>query len=211
MPRQNRVDPFGDLHADSALGMFTGNRGGLIDNDGTLSRHHNGTLWITCLTDYRDWSHPLDAPRTWTPLFFLDDAVALSAGHRPCGLCRRGAYEAYRSAVSEASDGAIANASTINRTLASQRLRRGRGLQRRTDRITWRAQAASLPVGTVILLDGEAHLIGLRGVQRFAFSGWEKPEPIREVEVEVLTPKLSVAAMAHGFAPMLHGSAAKPR
>ena len=98
MPRRNRVDPWGDLHATSSRGAFTGNRGCLVDDERTLVRHHRGTLWIACVTEYGDWRHPLDAPHRWTPVFFLDDAVALAAGHRPCGLCRRDAYLAYRTA-----------------------------------------------------------------------------------------------------------------
>ena len=99
MPRRNRVDPWGDLHAVPARGLFTGNRGCLVDDVGQLKRHHNGSLWIVCRTQFQDWKHPIAAPRTWTPLFFLDDAVALAAGHRPCGLCRRADYNAYRAAV----------------------------------------------------------------------------------------------------------------
>ena len=48
-----------------------------------MARHHRGPLWITCLLAYQGWRHPLDRPGTWTPIFFLDDAVALAAGHRP--------------------------------------------------------------------------------------------------------------------------------
>ncbi|MDX2381300.1 MAG: hypothetical protein QNM02_16255, partial [Acidimicrobiia bacterium] len=128
MPLQNRVDPWGDLHTESARGMFTGNRGCLVDDAERLVRHHRGSLWITCRTTYRGWRHPLTAPRTWTPLFFLDDAVALAAGHRPCGLCRRTDYLAYRQAVTTAvrADKPVL-ADQLNRRLAFERLRRGRG------------------------------------------------------------------------------------
>ena len=96
MARRNRVDPFGDLDAVPDRGLFTGNRGCLVDEHGELVRHHRGSLWITCVLKYKDWKSPLSAPRHWTPLFFLDDAVALAAGHRPCGLCRPTAYRAYK-------------------------------------------------------------------------------------------------------------------
>ena len=73
MTRRNRVDPWGDLHAVSTRGLFTGNRGCLVDDDGAIVRHHRSTtLWITCRTSFRGWRHPLDAPHVWTPLFFLD-------------------------------------------------------------------------------------------------------------------------------------------
>ena len=97
--RRNRVDPWGDLHADPARGLFTGNRGALVDDDRRIVRHHtSSTLWITCVLRFKDWRHPLDQPHVWTPLFFLDDAVALAAGHRPSATCRRADYVAYRDA-----------------------------------------------------------------------------------------------------------------
>src|SRR5437764_6202708 len=71
-PRRNRVDPWGDLHAVPDRGLFTGNRGCLVDSTGELARHHRGKLWITCLTTFPDRKHPLDEPHRWTPIFFLD-------------------------------------------------------------------------------------------------------------------------------------------
>jgi hypothetical protein len=100
MPRRNRVDPWGDLHAVSARGLFTGNRGCIVDEREQVVRHHrSSTLWITCLIEFRDWRVPLARPNRWTPIFFLDDAVALAAGHRPCATCRRDLYRTYRDAV----------------------------------------------------------------------------------------------------------------
>ena len=106
--------------------MFTGNRGCLVDATGDLVRHHRGNLWITCLTSFCAWRHPLDEPRTWTPLFFLDEAVALAAGHRPCGLCRPDVYKSFRDALTRAlgRDEPL-RAVEVNQRLAAERLRRG--------------------------------------------------------------------------------------
>ncbi|CAN5751924.1 hypothetical protein BH20ACT4_BH20ACT4_12810 [soil metagenome] len=76
------MDPWGDLHAAGGRGLFTGNRGCLVNDAGDVVRHHHGNLWITCVTEFRDWKSPLAAPNRWTPIFFLDDAVAL-AGRPP--------------------------------------------------------------------------------------------------------------------------------
>src|SRR3954452_12883878 len=92
VPRRNRVDPWGALHAVAPRGLFTGNRGCVVDDHENVVRHHGSQLWITCLTAFRGWRWPLARPRRWTPLFFLDDAVALAAGHRPCATCRRADY-----------------------------------------------------------------------------------------------------------------------
>jgi hypothetical protein len=207
--RRNRVDPWGDLHADPARGMFTGNRGCLVDDDRRIVRHHrSSTLWITCRLRFRDWRHPLDEPRVWTPLFFLDDAVALAAGHRPCATCRRADYTAYRDAVS--ADGARLTAGEIDRRLAAERLRRGRGLDRAGDRPLWRGDVDSLPTGTVVVLDGQPHLVTRDAVQRFGFGGWGPSVAHPSGEVDVLTPPTSVAALAGGFTPTLHQTALDP-
>jgi len=205
--RRNRVDPWGDLHAHPARGLFTGNRGCLVDDERRLVRHHrSSTLWIACLLRFRDWRHPLDEPHIWTPLFFLDDAVALAAGHRPCATCRRADYVAYRDAVE--GDGPRLLASELDRRLASERLRRGRGLERAADRPVRRADVDTLPPGAVIVVDGWAHLLGPESIQRFDFAGWRQPTDRPTGPVGVLTPPTSIVALAGGFTPTLHASAA---
>jgi hypothetical protein len=173
-----------------------------------LTRHHRGSLWITCLTLYRDWKNPLTEAGRWTPIFFLDDAVALAAGHRPCGLCRREDYLAYRAAVARFIGRAI-DATDLNRRLANERLRPGAGLERARDRRVWEARLSELPVGTVVVGDGgEARLVLEDRLMRFEFDGWADPisRSSRE-EVLTLTPPTSVAALSNGFYPVLHPSA----
>lgn len=202
MTRRNRVDPYGDLHADPARGMFTGNRGCLVDDGGEVVRHYRGTLWITCVTRFRGRRVRLARPGRWTPLFFLDDAVALAAGHRPCGECRRGDHLAYRDAVA-ADAGRPVRAGDLNGRLAAERLRRGRGVERAADRRTW--QGTDLPDGTVVVTDGPRLVHGDR-LLAFSFDGWRDPVPRPAGPLTVLTPPTSVAALRHGFAPTLHPS-----
>lgn len=209
MPRRNRIDPWGDLHAVAPRGLFTGNRGCVVDDEEQVVRHHGSALWITCLTEFRGWRWPLARPRRWTPLFFLDDAVALAAGHRPCATCRRPAYLAYRDAVTRATQTARPLlAAELNRRLNAERLQRGRGLERAGDRITWAAPFAELPDGTVVVgADGRCKLVFGSRLLTFAFSGWEAPERRPgQGAARVLTPPTSVAALAHGFQPVLHPS-----
>lgn len=212
MPRRNRVDPWGDLHAVSSRGLFVGNRGCLVDEAGALARHNNGTLWITCRTEYKDWKHPLEAPGTWTPLFFLDDAVALAAGHRPCGLCRRSDYLEFQSAVTSAAGAALTMlAPELNRMIAAERHRPGRGLSRAEDRILWSSPIDSIPAGTVVLdpRSKQPVLVTKSHSQAFTFDGWATPiERPFGINVEVLTPPTSVAALINGFSPRLHWTAA---
>jgi hypothetical protein len=211
VPRRNRVDPWGDLHAVADRGLLTGNRGCLVDDAGEVVRHHrSSSLWITCRTSYRDWRHPLAAPGIWTPIFFLDDAVALAAGHRPCALCRRDAYRSYRDSVSTGvgADRSL-KAIELDRRLSAERLRRGRGLERRRDRLVWTADIEALPDGTVIVGDdGEPALVVRDRLRTFGFDGWGRGRSRpRRGSVPVLTPPTSAAALGHGFAPELHPTA----
>lgn len=212
MPRRNRVDPWGDLHAVSSRGLFTGNRGCLVDDASDLVRHQRGALWITCRLEYRNWRHPLAAPNTWTPLFFLDDAVALAAGHRPCGLCRRADYLSFQNAVTLAlHSGSTTLAPELNRRLAAERYRKGRGLLRAQDRILWSNSMETLPPGSVVVdpTTRRPSLVTSRHIQPFTFDGWGPPigRP-RGIEFDVLTPPTAVAALTNGFVPVLHPTAA---
>ena len=211
-PRRNRVDPWGDLHAVADRGLFTGNRGCLVSDDRQLVRHHQGTLWITCLTEFKGRRKELDTPRRWTPLFFLDDAVALAAGHRPCGECRPAAYRAFRDGVTVGLGAAEpVPAGELNRRLGAERLvrgGRGRGLERAGDRRLWRAAVDALPPGTVVADEARrALLVTGDAVRPFGFDGWGPTEAPPAGEVAVLTPPTSVLALAHGFEPVLHPSA----
>ena len=97
------------------------------------------------------------------------------------------------------------SASDLNDALASERLRRGRGVDRARDRITWRAHCEDLPSGTVILVDGAPHLVGGAGIHRFGFGGWGEVTSMPDSQVEVLTPPTSVAALTNGFVPVIAG------
>jgi hypothetical protein len=203
------VDPWGDLHAVASRGLLTGNRGCVVDDHERVVRHHGSSLWITCVTEFRGWRWPLARPRRWTPLFFLDDAVALAAGHRPCATCRRDAYSTYRDAVTRAVDAsAPLLGAQLNQRLQAERHRRGRGLARAGDRIVWSAPFAELPDGTIVVApDGACRLVLASRLLRFSFDGWVDPTPRPAGQATVLTPPTSVAALARGYQPWLHPSA----
>ena len=207
------MDPWGDLHALTSRGLLTGNRGCVVDDRERVVRHHGSSLWITCRTEFRDRRQPLARPRRWTPLFFLDDAVALAAGHRPCATCRQSDYLAYRDAVTWATGApAPLRARHLNERLGAERLRRGRGLGRAPDRILWSASWAEVPDGTVVVdAEGGAQLVVGDGLLAFSFDGWgaATPRPSGGAAT-VLTPPTSVAALAHGYRPLLHPSAGGP-
>lgn len=210
MPRRNRVDPWGDLHAVAPRGLFTGNRGCVVDDRENVVRHHGSQLWITCVTKFKDWKFGLARPGRWTPLFFLDEAVALAAGHRPCATCRAADYAAYRDAVTAATKSPVPLlASQLNKLLYQERHRPGRGFDRARDRITHARAFSELPDGVIVVApDGACQLVAGDRLLRFSFEGWGAPSVRpRSGEAKVLTPPTSVGALLQGYKPLLHPSA----
>jgi hypothetical protein len=201
MPRQNRVSPFSAIEADPARGLFTGNRGILHDAQGRMiSTRWRHPHWIICELKYKDWRRPIAAPGRWTELFFLDEAVALAAGHRPCAFCRRSAYLAYRAAA-----GLPASAKAIDAILHAQRVPLIDGAERPLRPL------GDLPAGAFFVLPEEplAPLIQLESkVMRWTHAGYQPhPALAPRTQVSVLTPLASVAALQNGYAAVLHPSA----
>src|SRR5437763_9447263 len=128
MPLQNRVTPFGEIVAIPQRGMFTGNRG-IIHDPATrtlLNRRWASRAWLVCLCEYKDRWRPVMGRRSWTELFFLDEAVALAAGHRPCFFCRRQAAEAFRNAWALGRARKVPLAAEMDSVLHAERLDHGR-------------------------------------------------------------------------------------
>lgn len=204
---RNRVDPWGDLRVHTGRGTLTGNRGCLIRTPGVIGSHQQISTWISCLLEFKGWHHPVSETNTWTPLFFLDEAVALAAGHRPCATCRRPAFRSYCLAVARSlgSDVPI-RATEIDRRLKTERYvdvgngSSARGFTRWADRRLWTMAWDELPVGAVVVMDGQPVLVQEECVRSFSFDGWGLPLPRpRNGEATVLTPPTSVAALSHGY------------
>lgn len=98
MPLQNRVTPFGDIVSIDQRGLFTGNRGIIHDPETKtlLSKRWATKTWLVCDCRYKERRRTVMAGRSWTELFFLDEATALAAGHGPCFLCRRDEASRFR-------------------------------------------------------------------------------------------------------------------
>lgn len=202
MTRQNRVLPTGEIVALDERGMLTGNRGCLHDTAGRLGvarwRHHH---WISCELSWNGVRRQMMAPNRWTELFFLDEAVALAAGHRPCALCRRSDWLAFRAAWAMAF-GTLPDTPGIDRTLHAARVDSRSRAHRRHE-----APAQDLPAGTFILYDGTPALVTESGLQTWRPGGYGPALPTPMDRVTVLTPRPLVAVLTAGFRPRLHSSA----
>lgn len=203
MPLQNRVDPFGLVHADPSRGLFMGNRGGCFHRDDrTLKpRHWASRQWITCLLAFKDRKRTLMQPGRYTELFFLDEATALAAGHRPCWECRREEAKAFSAALVAAGIAPERHrVGLLNDAVAGevQAVLKGKAARETI-------APADLPDGAMFAL-GDTAFLKLKGAARpWGFSGYGALQALPETGLR-LTPTWSCAALAHGYTPRLHPS-----
>jgi hypothetical protein len=207
VPLQNRVTPLSEIIATPGRGLVYGNRGCLHDERGVIRRHQATRRWIACQLDFRGRHRPrLMAPGRYTELFFLDDATALAAGHRPCAECRRPDYNRLTALWTELHPGQ-SGADAIDAQLAEERLV-GRGAGRRLHEVRWR----ELPDGTVVFHEDVPSLV--LGSRLLAWSpiGYDATSARpRRGRALVITPPSLVALLAAGWAPVvpfIHPSAA---
>jgi len=203
MAHQNRVTPFGDIIATPERGLLMGNRGILHDRTGKLgAKRWAGRAWLICVLAYKNWHRDIMVPGQYTHLFFLDEATALAAGHRPCALCQRTRFNEFRAAwVGHESD----RAASLDRRLHEERLTKTR--LKRTHRVAYGALAD----GAMFVTPDAPNkaLLKWRGrVLRWSPAGYV-PDfgTMIPRDIEALTPPSTMAAMKNGYVPHVHPSA----
>ncbi|KRR14796.1 hypothetical protein CQ12_29975 [Bradyrhizobium jicamae] len=203
MPLQNRVTPSGDIIATTHRGQFTGNRG-IIHDPATktlLRKRWSSPAWITCLCEFRGWRRPVMGRRSWTELFFLDEATAFAAGHRPCFFCRRDDANRFRAAWEKGNGVADIRAREMDSVLHRERLERGR---KRLHPLP--VPVMQLPDGAMVQLGEESFLIVRGRALRWSMAGYSKTEATIE-DAQLLTPPSTLRALNAGYRPVLHPSA----
>lgn len=214
MPLQNRVDPFGDILATPARGLFTGNRG-VIHDPATRTLHARRwttKAWIICTLE-----HPRGVKREpmgrnapsggagWTELFFLDEATALAAGHRPCFYCRREAAKRFADAFADVFGIAAPKAAEIDARLHGERLASGGSPTLLTER-----EVRNLPDGAMVSLGERAFAMKGGRLLPWSFSGYgARPSTCRSLPegARLITPPTTVAILRAGYRLVMHASA----
>jgi hypothetical protein len=207
-PLCNRVTPTGEIVADPARGLLMGNRGCLHTPDRRLGvARWRSKLWICCTLRWKDVRRDPMPPGRWTALFFLDEATALAAGHRPCAYCRRGDYLAF----AEAWRGARGLAERPRATRMAAKLHAERVDPRTRRQATRPARVADLPDGAMIRYGGTVALVTGGRVLPWSLGGYGAPIVVPAGgSVDLLTPPTTVDVLAAGYRPLLHPSAAPP-
>jgi hypothetical protein len=197
-PLRNRVTPSGELIATEHRGTMYGNRGVLHNDDLALVRRYQVRRWLVCVLEFRGRRRPILRPRRYTELFFLDEAVALAAGHRPCAECRHPAYQSFRTAWTTAlALPGKSSADDIDRVLHDERRLVGGA------RVTYPAPLRELPDGVFIARDGEFWLVHGGGLHRWTPAGYAERTDQFDGPAAVLTPRSTVAAIRAGYRPLV--------
>lgn len=202
---QNRVTPRGELIDTAARGNLMGNRGCLHNELQQIVRHHHGKRWISCRLSFKGVKRKIMAPGKYTELFFLDEATALAAGHRPCAECSRHRYREFVEAWAKGNPGVFGsdglNANTVDAHLHSERL------DEQGNKRMFTEELDSLPDGTfvmwpaaqpehAVLVLGDALLVW----KPDAYALMARARP-KGVNVSVITPRSIVNALSAGYRP----------
>ncbi len=213
MPLRNRVDPFGEIHAVDARGMFTGNRGVIHDPDTRtlLTRRWTTAAWIICECEFKGHRRAVMGRNTrsgnagWTELFFLDEVTALAAGHRPCFYCRREKAKEYAECFGKAFAIARPTVAQIDRRLHGERLASGGHPVSVTD-----SDFVALPDGAMVLQGKRAFANKGEGMREWSFSGYRgycEYKSLHGSDVRLCTPATTLLVLKAGYQPVWHSSA----
>jgi len=202
-PLQNRVTPAGDIIATPHRGLFTGNRG-IIHDPATrtlLRRRWASPAWLTCVCEFRGRRRQVMGGRSWTELFFLDEATALAAGHRPCFFCRRDDALRFRAAWEQGNGVAGILARDIDAALHRERLSGGK---KRLHPLPMPLR--ELPDGAMVQEGTESYLIVQGRALNWSPAGYRKTQNALQ-DAMLLTPPSTLRALRAGYRPVLHPSA----
>ena len=202
MPLQNRVKPSGDIVATEHRGTFTCNRG-IIHDPATrtlLTKRWSTPAWLTCVCEFRGRRRQVMSRRSWTELFFLDEATAFAAGHRPCFFCRREDAKRFRGCWEAGNAVGDLSAKAMDAVLHAERLDRGK---KRLHPLPMPLH--ELPDGAMVLADGENYLVADGKTLRWSFAGYSRADVAGPAML--LTPPSTIRAFQAGYRPVLHASA----
>ena len=191
----------------SARGTLLGNRGVLHNDRKEIVAPWRTKAWLTCRLAWKGRKRTVMSPGSYTELFFLDEATAFAAGHRPCAECRRERFREFKAAWAAANAAVVASAdppiTVIDSILHAERVLRG------GKKVTYAADVDSLPDGTMVEVDGTAYLIWQKLLLQWSFAGYTEVKELLQRRVQVLTPASIVQILSGGFRPQVHESARK--
>jgi len=207
MPKQNRVTPWGEIIATSARGTLMGNRGCLHDAQQQIRKLYQGKRWIFCKLEFKGRHRAVMTPGFYTELFFLDEAMALAAGHRPCAECSREQFDYFRILWARANPQLTKSrkppAPFLDNVLHMERVTAD------NQKVVYEERLSRLPNGCFVTLppDQQTCLVFDNALFVWSSSGYTKKlaRP-NHLKVKILTPRSIVKTLAAGYRAAIHPS-----
>lgn len=202
---QNRVDPLGRIIKTSARGAFMGNRGVIHNEHKEITHAFKHKAWITCVLAFKGRKRTVMTAGRWTELFFLDEATAFAAGHRPCFECRREDAKKFKSCWIQGNPQYNFSMSTsineIDAVIHRERITNDK------KKVMYQRLSSDIPEGTFILMNGDPYLFNKGKLHRWTPFGYENSIALPEASMlTVLTPDSIANAFRAGYVPQIKGS-----
>jgi hypothetical protein len=198
---QNRVDPFGKIIKTPERGSWLGNRGVLHNPKQEIVRSYKLKAWITCVLEFRGRHREVMQPDRWTELFFLDEATAFSAGHRPCFQCRYIDHQRFKDMWLKGNLSYGFNSKTpvakIDEIIQKERIADDK------TKVTYEENAKALPEGTFVSYNHQPYLVRNDQMRLWSPAGYENPIPFPDTKMLVLTPRSIVNMFSAGYVPQM--------
>lgn len=200
---QNRVDPFGNIIKTQERGAWMGNRGVIHNHQKEIVRPYKLKAWITCVLQFKGRHREVMSPDRWTELFFMDEATAFSAGHRPCAECRREDFNRFKkywlAGNTEAGFNLKTPISFIDKFVHLERV------DQKNCKKTHTHEAGQLPDGSMVKISDRAYVKKAGRLYEWSPGGYKNPVEIPDGELDVLTPLSFVKTFQAGYVPQIAG------
>jgi hypothetical protein len=199
---QNRVDPFGKIIRTPERGAWLGNRGVLHNHQQEIIRPYKVKAWITCVLEFKGRHREVMQPDRWTELFFLDEATAFSAGHRPCAQCRHADNQHFKRLWIKGNPQYGFHMKTavalIDEIIQAERIAADKS------KVTYEEDLRTLPNGTFVSYMDRSYLVKDNQLYLWLPGGYEKPIGFPEIKkLPVLTPQSIVNMFSVGYVPQM--------
>jgi hypothetical protein len=199
---QNRVNPFGDIIKTPARGSFMGNRGVIHNKHKEITHAFRHKAWITCLLEFKARKRAVMTPDRWTELFFLDEATAFAAGHRPCFECRREDAKRFKSCWIQGNPSYNFNMNTSIKEI-DEVIHRER-IDSSNKKVMHQRLPSEIPEGTFLLIGADPYLLSKGRLCRWTPFGYENIIALSQNHaVMVITPNSIVNAFRVGYIPQI--------
>lgn len=180
-----------------------GNRGVIHNDRKEITHAFKHKAWITCVLQFKERKRTIMAPGRWTELFFLDEATAFAAGHRPCFECRREDAKRFKKCWIDGNPSynfSMATSVTrIDEIVHHERIDHDR------KKVFHQRPQTEIPEGTFVLIESSPCVFHKGNFHRWTPFGYDGISRVPETSLlTVITPASFVNTFRAGYEPKIH-------